>query len=628
MGTADRGGIVVFVKNHLCNFVHNVDLSVGDQIWLQLSMFEQVLFGFCYVPPCDSQYYSHDAFASIQEKITSNHMENGYVIMGDMNARFGKAVRDVATMYELPGMDISYPVIDDDVGHMNDNAEFLSAICIDSKLVVLNNLKTPQRHFISGKTFRKRDTWVSELDTCIVSPSLVNHILDFAVIKRLDLPSDHAPISISVKEPGIHLDNVLARAALLGDHAVLYGSAARCDLARRPVRFSNIDKRMFADNIASMDVPRDVNDINVFAKGVSDTLYECARKSRRTSEANVSQSDVYFSRWERLLSDADDARVWKAISWKGNFETSGNSCTDLPCDEFKRHFERVLNSLPSAPPAHVSTDVTIPVLDDPISPAEVENQVKRMKVDKACGPDGLTPGVFSMLPAQWVLTITSLFNTVFMSGMYPVSWVRAIMFTVFKRGNRSVVDNYRGISVINSISKLYDMVLCNRLNLWFRPFREQAGAQSKRGCIEHIVALRLLTEVARKEKHKLFVTFVDFSKAYDLVPRDKLFVVLKRIGCGMLMLAALVAMYSVTESVIGGTVMTATIGVRQGSPTSCLLFIVFMNELIRMLKRSCGSDGFLDWLHTLVLINGRHSVTIHDQRRYGEQSYDSENLLQ
>lgn len=43
------------------------------------------------------------------------------------------------------------------------------------------------------------------------------------------------------------------------------------------------------------------------------------------------------------------------------------------------------------------------------------------------------------------------------------------------------------------------------------------------------------------KNHKLFVTFADFSKAYDLVPRDKLFVVLKRIDCGILILAALVA---------------------------------------------------------------------------------------
>ncbi len=78
---------------------------------------------------------------------------------------------------------------------------------------------------------------------------------------------------------------------------------------------------------------------------------------------------------------------------------------------------------------------------------------------------------------------------------------------------------------------------------------------------------------------------------------------LKRIGCGIFRLAALVAMYSVTESVIGGAVMTATLGVRQGSATSCLLFIVFMNELIRMPKRSCESDGFLDWLHTLVFMD-------------------------
>lgn len=38
-------------------------------------------------------------FASIQEKLISNHMKNGYVIMGDMIARFSKAVRDLALMY-------------------------------------------------------------------------------------------------------------------------------------------------------------------------------------------------------------------------------------------------------------------------------------------------------------------------------------------------------------------------------------------------------------------------------------------------------------------------------------------------------------------------------------------------
>ena len=177
------------------------------------------------------------------------------------------------------------------------------------------------------------------------------------------------------------------------------------------------------------------------------------------------------------------------------------------------------------------------------------------------------------------------------------------MFMIFKRGSRSVANNYRGISVINAIAKLFDMVLCHRLCQWFRPYREQAGAQSTRGCVEHIATLRLLTDFARRKKIKLYVTFVDFSKAYDLVPRNQLFIILKRLGCGMVMLATLVAMYSMTEAVIGGSIMTATLGVKQGAPTSGFLFIIYMDMLIRAIKERCMPDGFLEWLHTLILMD-------------------------
>lgn len=52
-------------------------------------------------------------------------------------------------------------------------------------------------------------------------------------------------------------------------------------------------------------------------------------------------------------------------------------------------------------------------------------------------------------------------------------------------GDEANTHNYRGINIINSIAKLYDLVLSERLCRWFRPYREQAGAQRKRGCIEH-----------------------------------------------------------------------------------------------------------------------------------------------
>ena len=62
-------------------------------------------------------------------------------------------------------------------------------------------------------------------------------------------------------------------------------------------------------------------------------------------------------------------------------------------------------------------------------------------------------------------------------------------------------------------------------------------------------------------------------------------------------------MYSLTENVVGSVIATITLGVRQGSPTSCLLFIIYVNDLIRMIREGAGIDGFLSWLHILVLMD-------------------------
>ncbi|XP_068233530.1 uncharacterized protein [Palaemon carinicauda] len=69
------------------------------------------------------------------------------------------------------------------------------------------------------------------------------------------------------------------------------------------------------------------------------------------------------------------------------------------------------------------------------------------------------------------------------------------------------------------------------------------------------------------------------------------------------MIAALVAIYHATRGIIGTAVITAAVGVRQGSPTSCILFVLYVNDLIKLIKENCGLDGFLAWLHVLVLMD-------------------------
>ena len=83
----------------------------------------------------------------------------------------------------------------------------------------------------------------------------------------------------------------------------------------------------------------------------------------------------------------------------------------------------------------------------------------------------------------------------------------------------------------------------------------------------------------------------------------QLFMKVKQMGCGMTMLMALVVMYQYKNSVIGTALVAATVRVRQGLPTSCILFVFYVNEMIRLIKQGCPLDGFLSWLHIVVMMD-------------------------
>ena len=65
-------------------------------------------------------------------------------------------------------------------------------------------------------------------------------------------------------------------------------------------------------------------------------------------------------------------------------------------DKFKDYFQSIYNSLGACVPNidTLQSDVYMPVLDDPIMPQEVQDQVNKLKSNKAYDPDGMPPSVF------------------------------------------------------------------------------------------------------------------------------------------------------------------------------------------------------------------------------------------
>lgn len=139
-------------------------------------------------------------------------------------------------------------------------------------------------------------------------------------------------------------------------------------------------------------------------------LYTCAKASRRVME-NQTLNEA-LRRREKLLRDNDDLNIWKAINWKGEYNDRKESDCVGTDEELKQYLENTLDSLdnPSSDLNDFVTDTTIPIPDEAMTPYKVQNQVKLLKSTKASVPDGLPPGTLKMLPPQWILMITNVFN--------------------------------------------------------------------------------------------------------------------------------------------------------------------------------------------------------------------------
>ena len=354
----------------------------------------------------------------------------------------------------------------------------LTSLCIDCDMVPLNHLKSNDKQFTGGLTYREGKRWVLEVDWFITSFEAVPAISSLEIDQSLSVPSDHAPISITINCELLlppQVESLLERSQQLGSHTVLEQSKPcvppGIPKKRRQVKSSDVNRNNFIEKMNESSAPNfQSQDIDTISQLFSDTMYFAAKSSLKpwenyfSNHAHVAQpSDDEHKRWKRILNTNDDKLLWKAVNWKGDIDFNGNDEEKPTDEEFKHHLENLFYP-DGEEPLNVDElladyNTTIPLLDSEITPEEVNHVIlKQVKPNKSSGLDGVSPGLFHMLPAQWLLYLTMLLNVVFFS-FYPTSWMYAKLTMLFKKGNRLVCDNYRGISVINSITKIYDFVL-------------------------------------------------------------------------------------------------------------------------------------------------------------------------
>jgi hypothetical protein len=223
---------------------------------------------------------------------------------------------------------------------------------------------------------------------------------------------------------------------------------------------------------------------------------------------------------------------------------------------------------------------------------EVESAIGKMKGNKGCGIDDMKAELIIAGKEVLLQPLTALFNSVF-HGTYPEAWSTGVITPIFKSGDAGDCGNYRGVTVGTALSKLYAMVLNDRLSAWCEKYHcradGQAGFRKDFRCTDQQFILRTLIERAKFRSRRLYCCFVDFSKAFDTIPRDKLWERLKEIGLHGNMLDAVRSLYDRVQACVNtpsgqSDHFDSEMGVKQGCPLSPLLFGIYLDKLEVLLE--------------------------------------------
>ena len=206
------------------------------------------------------------------------------------------------------------------------------------------------------------------------------------------------------------------------------------------------------------------------------------------------------------------------------------------------------------------------------------------------------------------------------SGRVPSAWQTSWMVQVPKKGDATIMDNYRGISLMDFMVKWLTKIVINRISRALertgRMCREQAGFRTYQESVGQAATLVEIIQRRQLEDKETYVAFLDFSKAYDMVPHMALFAKMEAIGVRGKALELVKNLYETTKFVVR-TPMSHPLGaaiphrmdavhqrkgLRQGCPMSPTLFNIFINDLFDVHKRrkvgpSCSMRPIADFGH-------------------------------
>ena len=146
-----------------------------------------------------------------------------------------------------------------------------------------------------------------------------------------------------------------------------------------------------------------------------------------------------------------------------------------------------------------------------------------MKKGKAQGPDDIPVEAWIALGNKGVEFLVKFFNRLLRGEKMPDKWRKSVLVPLYKgKGDIKECGNYRGIKFMSHTMKLWGRIIEARIRKEVTIADLQFGFMPGRSTTDAIFYLRVLLEKWTEGQKAVHCAFIDLEKAYDRVPREKL----------------------------------------------------------------------------------------------------------